>query len=95
MRTSPRCALFYPLPDVQFNAAEEDYLLQDDAGEAKYQFTLADALKRAKELKGKLFFGHTFYVTRHVKIDPAMLKSVVLANGGQVRTSDGVPSFSD
>ncbi|KAJ6593333.1 hypothetical protein B0H19DRAFT_17663 [Mycena capillaripes] len=65
---------------------EEDYLLQDDAGDSKYNFSLTDAVSRAKTLKGKLFEGHTFYVTAKV---PALsiLRNVILANGGQTVTS--------
>ncbi|KAJ7736891.1 hypothetical protein B0H16DRAFT_1326401 [Mycena metata] len=61
---------------------EEDYLLQDDDGERKYNFSLADALSRAKTLKGKLFKDHSFYITKSVKA-MNIVKNVVIANGGQ------------
>ncbi|KAJ7099474.1 hypothetical protein B0H15DRAFT_900731 [Mycena belliarum] len=66
---------------------EEDYLLHDAAGESKYGFRLADALARARALKGALFKGHVFYLMPRVPTDPALLRSVVLANGGQLITN--------
>ncbi|KAJ6631463.1 hypothetical protein B0H10DRAFT_2207120 [Mycena sp. CBHHK59/15] len=62
---------------------EDDYLLQDASGELKYDFALTDALARAKELKGRLFKDHMFYVTPKVRIDLQLLKNVVIAHGGQ------------
>ena len=47
---------------------------------------LADALERAKQNAGKLFSGITFYVTPKVPVDSKLLKNVVAANGGQVRS---------
>ncbi|KAJ7643246.1 hypothetical protein B0H17DRAFT_1339137 [Mycena rosella] len=66
---------------------EEDYLLQDDAAERKYGFSLSDAVERARELKGKLFKDLVFYVTPKVTTTPALMRSVVLANGGQIITN--------
>jgi hypothetical protein len=66
------------------DTAEEDYLLQDDAGDAKYNFSLSRAVSRAKTLKGKLFQDHTFYITPKVTAT-TILRNVILANGGQVR----------
>ncbi|KAJ7496761.1 hypothetical protein FB451DRAFT_202760 [Mycena latifolia] len=63
---------------------EDDYLLQDDAAESKYGFRLSEAVVRARELKGKLFKDHVFYVTPKVHTNPALLRSVVLAHGGQI-----------
>ncbi|KAJ6497507.1 hypothetical protein C8R45DRAFT_129169 [Mycena sanguinolenta] len=61
---------------------EEEYLLRDDAGDAKFQCNLSDAVSRAKTLKGKLFQDHSFYMTPHVKTRE-ILRNVILANGGQ------------
>ncbi|KAJ6590014.1 hypothetical protein DFH09DRAFT_1274284 [Mycena vulgaris] len=66
---------------------EEDYLLEDDAAEHKYNFSLSDAVDRARELKGKLFKDYVFYVTPNVKPEPSLLRNVVLANGGQIITN--------
>lgn len=66
------------------NAAEADYAIEDEATENKYNFVLADALKRAKKNAGKLFGGMTFYVTSKVAVGTKLLKTVVTANGGQV-----------
>ncbi len=65
-------------------AAEKDYLLKDKAGEDKYGVRLVDALRRAEQLKGSLFKGHTFYVTGRVPVDSKLLKNVVNACCGQV-----------
>ncbi|KAJ7132847.1 hypothetical protein C8R43DRAFT_652591 [Mycena crocata] len=61
---------------------EDDYLLQDAAAEKKYGFKLSEAVARAKEHKGKLFQGHTFFVTPKVNA-AELLRRVVQANGGQ------------
>ncbi|KAJ7188855.1 hypothetical protein C8R46DRAFT_877027 [Mycena filopes] len=65
---------------------EEDYILQDDAGDRKYKFSLAQAVARAKALKGTLFKGHTFYITKNVKA-MNIVRNVVIANGGQAITN--------
>ncbi|KAJ7935264.1 hypothetical protein B0H13DRAFT_2304926 [Mycena leptocephala] len=62
------------------------YLLQDDAGDAKYNFSLSRAVSRAKTLKGKLFQDHTFYITPKVTAT-TILRNVILANGGQTITT--------
>lgn len=61
-----------------------DYVIEDESTEDKYNFVLADALKRAKKNAGKLFGGITFYVTSKVPVETKLLKNVVSANGGQV-----------
>ena len=66
--------------------AESQYAIKDEETEKKYHFDLADALKRAKQNAGKLFGGITFYVTPKVPVDSKLLKNVVAANGGQVRS---------
>ncbi|RPD54429.1 hypothetical protein L226DRAFT_493972 [Lentinus tigrinus ALCF2SS1-7] len=65
---------------------ESQYAVQDEETEKKYNFNLADALKRAKQNAGKLFGGITFYVTPKVPVDSKLLKNVVAANGGQLST---------
>ena len=64
---------------------ETDYLLADKANERKYNFVLADAFAKAKELKGTLFAKKIFYVTPKVPIDIKLLKNVVTAYGGHVK----------
>lgn len=64
--------------------AEENYSLQDDANEEKYNLKLADVLLRAKSNQGQLFAKKTFFVTPKVPIDFKLLKNVIVANGGQV-----------
>ncbi len=70
---------------VLFNIAEEDYLLEDQTNERKYNFQLSDAVAKAKTLKGQLFAKRTFYVTAKVSVDHKLLKNVITAFGGQVR----------
>ncbi len=67
--------------------AEENYALQDDANEKKYNLKLAEALLRAKANQGQLFAKKTFYVTPKVSIDCKLLKNVIAANGGQVTST--------
>lgn len=70
---------------VLFNLAEEDYLLEDQTNERKYNFQLSDTVAKAKTLKGQLFAKRTFYVTAKVSVDHKLLKNVITAFGGQVR----------
>ncbi|KAG6825628.1 hypothetical protein H0H92_003009 [Tricholoma furcatifolium] len=65
---------------------ERNYLLRDKVNEKKFDFVLADALERAKELRGTLFAKMTFYITPKVQVDIKLLKNVVTACGGQVNT---------
>jgi hypothetical protein len=65
---------------------EKDYVLHDETSEKKYHFVLADALARAKQAEGGLFAKKTFYVTPKVQISKELLKNVITACGGQVRT---------
>ncbi|KAF8647813.1 hypothetical protein AX16_006533 [Volvariella volvacea WC 439] len=65
---------------------EEKYILEDAANEVKYGFKLADALERAKQLRGTLFVKKTFYITPKVPIDLKLLKNVISSSGGQVST---------
>lgn len=70
--------------DTKLLIAEDDYLLQDTANEEKYNFTLTDALSRAKKNEGQLLVGHTFYVTPKVPVDLKLLRNIVTSGGGQV-----------
>ncbi|KAJ7251513.1 hypothetical protein B0H12DRAFT_1119330 [Mycena haematopus] len=65
---------------------EEDYILSDKANEKKWNFRLADAIKRAKQTGGKLFENKSFYVTKGVPVDRKLLKTVVTAQGGKLLT---------
>ncbi|KAK0225943.1 hypothetical protein IW262DRAFT_726268 [Armillaria fumosa] len=65
---------------------EEDYLLEDQTNERKYNFQLSEAVAKAKTLKGQLFAKRTFYVTAKVSVDHKLLKNVVTAFGGQIST---------
>ena len=58
--------------------------MKDSNNEKKFNFKLADALHRAKSLGGRLFVGHTFYVTPKVPVDIKLLRNVVTSGGGQV-----------
>jgi mediator of DNA damage checkpoint protein 1 len=63
---------------------EDNYALDDKAGERKYGMVLDEAVEKARELKGGLFSKKMFYVTPKVAVDIKLLKSVVTACGGQV-----------
>ncbi|KAG6853738.1 hypothetical protein C0991_001873 [Blastosporella zonata] len=65
-------------------ADERKYLLRDKTNEKKFDFVLADALSRAKELRGTLFSKMEFYITPKVPVQLQLLKNVVTACGGQV-----------
>ena len=65
--------------------AEDQFIVQDEETEERYNFKLVEAVERAKENKGKLFAGIQFYVTPKVPVDTKLLRNVVTANGGQVR----------
>ncbi|VDB95817.1 unnamed protein product [Peniophora sp. CBMAI 1063] len=59
-----------------------EYDLNDPATEAKYDFKLAEAIKRAADNKGTLFEGMTFHVTRSVEVDHKVLRGAIVAHGG-------------
>ncbi|KAG6820065.1 hypothetical protein H0H93_005688 [Arthromyces matolae] len=63
---------------------ERPYLLHDKTNERKFEFVLADAIAKAKQLKGTLFSKMVFYVTPKVPVDFKLLKNVVVAGGGQL-----------
>ena len=64
-------------------------MLRDLDNEKRYGYKLADALARAKTRGKKLFEGKTFYVTSRVPVEAKLLKAVVTAGGGQVRSIFG------
>ncbi|KAJ7198551.1 hypothetical protein GGX14DRAFT_665967 [Mycena pura] len=66
---------------------ETDYLLKDDSGSKKYKLRLADALSRAKILKGTLFKGRTFFMTPNAHMNPALIRNIIYANGGELITN--------
>ena len=67
-----------------------EYDLNDPGTEAKYDFKLTDAIRRAGENKGRLFEGMTFHVTRSVEVDHKVLRGAIVAHGGTVRLSDAL-----
>jgi hypothetical protein len=76
-----------------FGAAIDKYGLADPVNEKKWNFKLADALKRAKANKGLLFAGKVFYVTNKVPLDKKLLKNVISAHGGQVSSHHSAAKF--
>ncbi|TFY79116.1 hypothetical protein EWM64_g4901 [Hericium alpestre] len=64
----------------------EKYPLIDPENEKRYGFKLQESLDRAKANQGQLYADMVFYVTPKVPIDKKLLKNVVAAHGGQVRT---------
>ena len=83
-----RCLLVFSMQLISgLPQVEDDYLLQDPANETKFGFKLSEALERAKRNGGNLFGGMTFHVTPRVQVDTKLLKNVVNAGGGQVRSS--------
>ncbi|KAJ7178477.1 hypothetical protein C8R43DRAFT_1117863 [Mycena crocata] len=65
---------------------EKDYILRDKTNERKWDFTLVEAMARAKEVNGKLFEKKTFYLTPRVPVDVKLLKNVVTSQGGKLST---------
>lgn len=62
------------------------YQLEDPEGEVKWSMRLSDTLRRAR--RGEpLFQNKQFWVTTHTTPPPAVLKSLISANGGQVMTN--------
>lgn len=85
--------LIYAVNDTnQMSAVEDDFLLSDPANEKKLGVNLKDALERAKENKGKLFDGMTFYITPKIPVGTKLLKNVITAGGGKVRLSSSIVS---
>jgi hypothetical protein len=66
---------------------EKAYFLKDPDTEYKHKFKLADALRRARELKKKnvkLLQGQFFYFTANVPLDFTLVKNVLQTNGAEV-----------
>ncbi|KAG8737127.1 hypothetical protein FRC10_008549 [Ceratobasidium sp. 414] len=61
---------------------ESDYMLKDPENEKKYQFSLAESIKRIKANGGKLLEGHTFYLTEKLGVEIKALQRVIEASGG-------------
>ncbi|KAG9090769.1 hypothetical protein FRC06_000887 [Ceratobasidium sp. 370] len=61
---------------------ESDYMLKDPENEKKYQFSLAESIKRIKANGGKLLEGHTFYLTEKLGVETKALQKVIEASGG-------------
>ena len=61
----------------------KNYLLKDLDYEKKAEYKLSDALTRAKENKGRLFRGHSIYVTEAIHGGFDTYKSIIEVNGGR------------
>lgn len=61
----------------------QDYLLADADGERRQGSTLAAVMARAKDNKGMMLRGYSFYVTETVHGGFDTYKSIVMANGGK------------
>ena len=57
-------------------------MINDKAGEKKWDFKFDEALERAR--KGKVFDGKTFYLTNKIEPPQDLLKKIITANGGEV-----------
>ncbi|EAU89078.2 hypothetical protein CC1G_11918 [Coprinopsis cinerea okayama7 len=66
---------------------EDKYMLKDPIGEERYGVTVQTALERAKQNKGRLLGGKTFYITPKVQAGLQLMKSLIVASGGTVSTS--------
>ncbi|TFK17473.1 hypothetical protein FA15DRAFT_761050 [Coprinopsis marcescibilis] len=70
---------------------EDDYLLHDAKGEAKYGLILEEALERARDHRGTLLKGKTFYLTPKINVGIQLMKNVITACGGQVAPTQPTP----
>ena len=59
-----------------------DFLLEDEAAEKRFGFTLGDATAKAKENKNKLLQGYRIYCLESVRGGFEAFNSIVEANGG-------------
>ncbi|KAL1658835.1 hypothetical protein GGF50DRAFT_66503 [Schizophyllum commune] len=66
---------------------ESDFPVVDKEGEKKQRIKLTEVVERARALKGKLFAGHTFFITHKTTMDRDLLRSIITANGGQVSSA--------
>lgn len=60
-------------------------MLNDPAGEARWGFKLADALRRAKNAERKILTGYTLYITKSVMPKFDVLQRVTESAGGKVK----------
>ncbi|KAG9122115.1 hypothetical protein FRC07_001643 [Ceratobasidium sp. 392] len=64
---------------------ESEYILKDPENEKKYQFSLAESIRRIEANGGKLLKGHTFYLTEKLGVEIKTLQRVVEASGGTAK----------
>ncbi|KAG8806637.1 hypothetical protein FRC17_004890 [Serendipita sp. 399] len=65
----------------------KDYFLYDAIGERTYGVNLDHTLRRARERPGKLFEGHTFYLSPNMeKLHSTTLTNAIKAAGGMLHT---------
>lgn len=69
----------------------EDFLLQDNANEKRFHFSLVQSQQRAKENRNKLFQDRTIYCVENIHGGFETYKSIVEANGGQCNMYRGRP----
>ncbi|KAL1671672.1 hypothetical protein EV122DRAFT_226153 [Schizophyllum commune] len=67
---------------------ESDFPVVDKEGEKKQRIKLAEVVERARALKGKLFAGHTFFITHKTTMDRDLLRSIITANSGQLSSTN-------
>lgn len=67
-------------------AGTRGYELEDAEGEVKWKMRLSDTLRRARRGE-RVFQDKQIWVTSHTTPPPAVLKSLITANGGQVMTN--------
>lgn len=61
----------------------QEYLLKDTEGEERIGHTLADAVSRAKQNKGRMLRGYSIYCTEGVHGGFDTYKAIIEANGGR------------
>ena len=61
----------------------DDYILEDEEGEVKVGFKLADALRRARQHRGKLLQGYSVYCTEMIHGGFDTYKAIIESNGGK------------
>lgn len=47
---------------------------------------MSKTLERARKNKGKLLEGKTFYLTQKVNVDKQLMRNIIAAHGGTVRS---------
>ncbi|KAL1956007.1 hypothetical protein VTO42DRAFT_7907 [Malbranchea cinnamomea] len=61
----------------------DDYILRDKESEKRYNFTLEEALRRARQNKNKLLQGRTIYCVENIHGGFDAFRSIIETNGGQ------------